>query len=125
MIAHGNILQDDLILELARHLNLGYGNEVSELILDRPQVLAEKASHALRRQIAYIGSNDFGEEIYRVGSEAEAPALAGWSTGLEMPCADAKANRAGHRSPFGALRQARRLLATRSFLGNKPPLKSS
>ena len=67
MIAYGNILQDDLILELARHLNLGYGNEVSELILDRPQLLAEKASHALRRDIAYIGSNDFGEDIYRVG----------------------------------------------------------
>jgi hypothetical protein len=102
MIAPGNILQDDLILELVRHLNLGYGNEVSELIVDRPQLLAEKASRALRRQIAFIGSNDFGEEIYRVGAEAEAPALAGWGIEPVMPCADAKANRAGHRSPFDA-----------------------
>jgi hypothetical protein len=66
MIAPGNILQDDLILELARCLNLGYGNEVSELILDRPQLLAEKASRALRLHIDYIGSNDFGEDIFRV-----------------------------------------------------------
>jgi hypothetical protein len=102
MIAPGNILQDDLILELVRHLNLGYGNEVSELIVDRPQLLAEKASRALRRQIAFIGSNDFGEEIYRVGAEAEAPALAGWGIEPVMPCADAKVNRAGHRSPFDA-----------------------
>jgi hypothetical protein len=110
MIAHGNILQDDLILELARHLNLGYGNEVSELILDRPQVLAEKASRTLRRDIAYIGSNDFGEEIYRVGAEAEAPALAGWSTERETPCADTKVNR-GHRRPFNTFGALRRLFA--------------
>jgi hypothetical protein len=109
MIAHGNILQDDLILELAQHLNFGYGNEVSELILDRPQVLAEKASHALRRHIAYIGSNDFGEEIYRVGVEAEAPVLAGWGIEPVMPCADAKANQARHRSPFDAFGALRRL----------------
>jgi hypothetical protein len=121
MIAPGNILQDDLILELARHLNLGYGNAVSELILDHPQLLAKKASRALRRHIAYIGSNDFGEEIYRVGAEAEVPALAGWSTEREMPCADAKASPAVHRipfNPFGALR--RLFVATRSFLGNTP-----
>jgi hypothetical protein len=128
MIAHGNILQDDLILELARHLNLGYGNEVSELILDRPQLLAEKASRALHRDIAYIGSNDFGEEIYRVGAEAEAPALVGCSTERAMPCATATASRAGHRSPFdafGALRRFFAGIATRSFLSNKPQLKPS
>jgi hypothetical protein len=117
MIAHGNILQDDLILELARHLNLGYGNEVSELILDRPQLLAEKASRTLRRDIAYIGSNDFGEEIYCVGVEAESASSRTWSTERETPCAAATASQAGHRSPFGALRQALRLIVARSFLG--------
>jgi hypothetical protein len=125
MIAHGNLLQDDLILALARHLNLGYGNEVSELILCRPQVLAEKASRALRCDIAYIGSNDFGEEIYRVGAEAEVPVLAGWNTEREKPCVTTTASRARHRSPFGTLREALRLIATRSFLGNNPQLKSS
>jgi hypothetical protein len=69
MIAYGNILQDDLILELAQRLHLGFGSEVSELIFSRPQLFAEKASRALRRHIAYIGSNDFGEEIYRVSAE--------------------------------------------------------
>ncbi len=77
------------------------------------------------RPVTNIGSNDFGEEIYRVGVEAEVPLLAGWSTERETPCATATASRAGHRSPFGALRQALRLIAARSFLGNKPPLKSS
>jgi hypothetical protein len=104
MIAPGNILQDDLILELARRLNLGYGNEVSELILDRPQLLAEKASRALRLHIDYIGSNDFGEDTFRVDAEAELPALAGPDIEREMPCADVKAQRAVHRSPFDALR---------------------
>jgi hypothetical protein len=125
MIAYGNILQDDLILELVRHLNLGYGNEVSKLILDRPQLLAEKASHALRRDIAYIGSNEFGEEIYRVGVEAGSAGSGMWSTERETPCATATASQAGHRNPFGALCQILRLIAARSFLVNKPRLKSS
>jgi len=46
MIAPGNIRQDELIQVLARQLDLGYGNEFSDLILDRPQLLAEKASRA-------------------------------------------------------------------------------
>jgi hypothetical protein len=69
MIASGNILHDDLILEIARQLNLGYGIEVSELLLDRPQVLAEKASRILQLHVAYIGSNDFAEEVYRIGAQ--------------------------------------------------------
>jgi len=70
MIAPGNILHDDLILEVARHLNLGFGSEVSELIFSRPQLFAERASRTLHCHVAYIGSNDFGEEIYRVGNAA-------------------------------------------------------
>ncbi|MGP6158606.1 MAG: hypothetical protein ACLPYS_14070 [Vulcanimicrobiaceae bacterium] len=109
MIAPGDILVDDLIQELARRLNLGYGNEITELILDRPQVLAQKASRALQCHIAYIGSNDFGEEIYRVNAEAETPTHAGREIDRESPCTDSKAGWVAYRSPFnpfGALCRA-------------------
>jgi hypothetical protein len=111
MIASGNILQDDLISEIARCLNLGFGHEVSELIFDRPQLLAEKASRALRRHIAYIGSNDFGEEIFRIAVEAETPASEAWNAAREPSCApapSATAAQAAHpasRTRFGALRR--------------------
>jgi hypothetical protein len=111
MIASGNILQDDLISALARQLNLGYGNEVSELILDRPNVLAEKASRALRRHIAYIGSNDFGEEIFSVASEAvETPAHAAWTIERKTPGTNAIAG-AAHRNLFKSFGALRRLFA--------------
>ena len=109
MIASGNILQDDLISALARQLNLGYGNEVSELILDRPQLLAEKASRTLRRDIAYIGSNDFGEEIFRVGPQREAsghfrPEIEG-SPVLGVDAKAANVSGSGPFNPFGAFRR--------------------
>jgi hypothetical protein len=111
MIAPGNILQDDLIFEVARCLNLGFGKEVSELIFDRPQMLAEKASRALRRHIAFIGSNDFGEEIFRVAAESETPSPAAPCTVIELPCASAGATQAGRRSPFNPLGALRHLFA--------------
>ncbi|MGP6156255.1 MAG: hypothetical protein ACLPYS_01740 [Vulcanimicrobiaceae bacterium] len=109
MIATGNILEDDLILEVARRLKIGFGSEVSELILDLPQVLAKKASRALQLHIAYIGSNDFGEEIFRVGPQREAsghfrPEIEG-SPVLGVDAKAANVSGSGPFNPFGAFRR--------------------
>ncbi|MGP6190398.1 MAG: hypothetical protein ACLPSH_10040 [Vulcanimicrobiaceae bacterium] len=106
-IAPGNILHDDLILELARRLDLGYGSAVSELMLDRPQVLARKASRALQRPISYIGSNSFGEEIYRVDmlAEPQPQPQAGSEIVPEPPRTNTAAGKAGYSGPFSMLRR--------------------
>jgi hypothetical protein len=72
-VAHHLIREDDLILELTRVQNLGYGSALADLFYLPPPVLAKRASTVLKREVNYVGPTHCGEEIYLLGATIAEP----------------------------------------------------
>ncbi len=73
MMADRLIREDDLILELTRVQNLGYGSALADMFCLPPQVLAKRASNVLKREVSYVRPTHCGEGIYLVGATIAEP----------------------------------------------------